>query len=151
MKEYIRDKRSPVPSSEKASRVMSSIRAKNTKPETKLRKALWAIGLRYRMHDRKLPGSPDIILKKYKLVIFVDGEFWHGKDWETRKSKIKSNPAFWIKKIERNIQRDHEVNTQLNLLGYTTMRFWSLEVEKNLGQCMRAILNFVDDYDKVGE
>lgn len=130
---------------------MSSIRAKNTKPETKLRKALWAIGLRYRMHDRKLPGSPDLVLKKYKLVIFVDGEFWHGKDWETRKLKIKSNPAFWIKKIERNIQRDHEVNARLNRLGYTTMRFWSLEVEKHLGQCIRAILNFVDDYDKPGE
>jgi DNA mismatch endonuclease (patch repair protein) len=136
---YIRDKRSPVPSSEIASRTMSSIKAKNTKPEIKLRKALWAIGLRYRLHAKKLPGNPDILLKKYKLAIFVDGEFWHGKDWETRKFKIKSNPEFWINKIERNIQRDRETDAKLSLLGYKIIRFWSLDIEKQLDICINTI------------
>ncbi|MBY0425310.1 MAG: very short patch repair endonuclease, partial [Cytophagales bacterium] len=81
------------------SAIMSTIRAKNTKPEIRLRKALWSQGIRYRKTLKNLPGKPDIVIRKYRLVIFVDGEFWHGYDWENKKATIKSNRGFWIPKI----------------------------------------------------
>ena len=123
------------------SKIMSKIRGKNTKPELALRKALWAAGYRYRIDYKKLIGKPDIVLKKYRTAIFVDGEFWHGYDWEQRKEKIKSNREFWIPKIERNIQRDAEVNEALQGLGYTVFRFWQKEVDKNLDECLDRVLN----------
>lgn len=89
---------------------MSQIRSKETKPEKLLKKALWGAGIRYKTSKKPLPGKPDISLKKYKLVIFVDGAFWQGYDWENRKLAIKSNREFWIAKIERNRQRDQSVN-----------------------------------------
>lgn len=119
---------------------MSKIRGKNTKPELAFRKALWASGYRYRIDYKKLIGKPDILLKKYKTAIFIDGEFWHGYDWQKRKEKIKSNREFWIPKIERNMQRDFEVNTQLKDLGYTVFRFWQKEVDKNLESCLGKVL-----------
>src|ERR1700756_5196002 len=86
--------------------LMSKIKGKNTSPELMLRKVLWNSGLRYRLHNKKLPGNPDISMKKYKIAIFIDGEFWHGYNWEEKKTKIKTNRDFWIPKIERNMQRD---------------------------------------------
>ena len=119
---------------------MGKIRGKNTKPELAFRKALWAAGYRYRIDYKKLIGKPDIALNKYKTVIFIDGEFWHGHNWEERKQKIKTNREFWIPKIERNIQRDHEVNTELKRLGYTVFRFWARDVKKNLDDCLNRVL-----------
>src|SRR5690606_41822951 len=81
---------------------MSRVKVKNSKPEMILRRALWAKNIRSRLHDKRLPGSPDIVIKKYKLAIFVDGEFWHGFEWKKRQTQIKSNRQFWIPKIERN-------------------------------------------------
>ena len=92
---------------------MSRIKSKNSKPEMILRKALWAKNIRFRLHDKSLPGRPDIVIKKYKLAIFVDGEFWHGFDWKTNRERIKSNRLFWIPKIERNMQKDERVNCGL--------------------------------------
>jgi DNA mismatch endonuclease, patch repair protein len=120
---------------------MSKIRGKNTKPEIQFRKALWHAGLRFRINDKKLPGKPDIVNKKLKLVVFIDGEFWHGKDWKYKKSTIKSNRAFWIPKIERNIQRDGDNTAQLQKLGFTVFRFWQEDVERNLGVCLMKVLN----------
>ena len=128
------------------SRTMAKIKGKNTKPEILLRKALWAAGFRYRLHSKDLPGRPDISSKKYKLAIFVDGEFWHGKDWHLKRDSIKSNRAFWIPKIERNRQRDREVNAELEAMGYTVFRFWSIDVKKNLGRCVKEILDYVDGF-----
>ena len=122
------------------SKIMGKIRGKNTKPELAFRKALWAAGYRYRIDYKKLIGKPDIALNKYKTVIFIDGEFWHGHNWEERKQKIKTNREFWIPKIERNIQRDHEVNTELKRLGYTVFRFWERDVKKNLDDCLNRVL-----------
>src|SRR5690606_39580989 len=90
--------------------IMSEVRCKNSKPELLFRKALWAKGVRYRVNNTQLPGKPDISIKKYRLAIFIDGEFWHGYNWDERKNTIKSNCRFWIPKIERNLQRDKEVN-----------------------------------------
>lgn len=123
------------------SKIMSKIRGKDTKPELAFRKALWAAGYRYRIDYKKLIGKPDIVLKKYKTAIFIDGEFWHGFQWEERKKKIKSNREFWIPKIERNIQRDAEVNEKLKELGYSVFRFWQKEVDKNLEGCLDIIIN----------
>jgi len=91
---------------EERSKLMSRIRGTNTKPEIALRNALWALGFRYRLNVKRLPGKPDIVMRKYKLAIFVDGEFWHGNKWKEKKPKIKSNTEYWIKKIEGNITRD---------------------------------------------
>lgn len=124
----------------KRSKIMSKIRGKNTKPELAFRKALWAAGYRYRIDYKKLIGKPDIALKKYKTVIFIDGEFWHGHNWEERKQKIKSNREFWIPKIERNIQRDGEVNQALKAMGYTVFRFWESDIKKNLDSCLQEVL-----------
>ncbi len=121
------------------SKIMGKIRGKNTKPELAFRKALWHAGYRYRIDYKKLIGKPDILLKKYKTAIFIDGEFWHGHNWEERKHKIKSNREFWIPKIERNIQRDDEVNKELKRLGYVVFRFWESEVKKNLDACVQKV------------
>lgn len=127
---------------------MASIKGKNTKPELAFRKALWAAGYRYRIDYKKLIGKPDIVLKKYRTAIFIDGEFWHGHNWETRKQKIKTNRDFWIPKIERNIQRDQEVNTSLRELGYTVFRFWEKQINKNLEECLDEVLQHLSTFDQ---
>jgi DNA mismatch endonuclease, patch repair protein len=114
------------------SKQMGKIRGKNSKPEILLKKELWRHGYRYRTNVKKLPGRPDIVISKFKLAIFVDGEFWHGHQWEEKKEKIKSNRGFWIPKIERNIQRDDEVNEQLDELGWTVIRFWCHKILSDL-------------------
>jgi DNA mismatch endonuclease, patch repair protein len=129
------------------SRIMGKIRGKNTKPELLFRKALWAEGYRYRIDYKKLIGKPDILLKKYKTAIFIDGEFWHGHNWNERKRNIKSNRDFWIPKIERNIQRDAEVNTALEQKGFTVFRFWEKEVHKNLSECLDTVLTHLQEQD----
>lgn len=126
------------------SKIMGKIRGKNTKPELAFRKALWQSGYRYRIDYKKLIGKPDIALKKYKTVIFIDGEYWHGHNWEERKEKIKTNREFWIPKIERNMQRDQEVNQALKEKGYTVFRFWETEVKKNLDDCLEEVLTHLN-------
>ena len=128
----------------KRANIMRKIRGKNTKPELRFRRALWRQGVRYRVGNRQLPGKPDVSIKKYRLAIFIDGEFWHGYNWSKRKKSIKSNRKFWIPKIERNMQRDREVNQQLYEMGYTVFRFWSKEIKNNLEQCIRDVLVYLD-------
>lgn len=123
------------------SQTMSKIRAKETQPEIALRKALYNKGIRYRKNYKKLPGNPDIVLIKHKLAIFIDGSFWHGYKWEEKKPKIKANRDFWIKKIERNMQRDAENNNLLSSLGYTVIRFWDHDVKKKTDDCIQIILD----------
>jgi DNA mismatch endonuclease (patch repair protein) len=122
---------------------MSKIRGKNTKPELLFKKALWHAGIRHRCNRRRLPGKPDITLIKYKVVVFIDGSFWHGHDWDTRQTSIKSNRDFWIPKIERNIQRDREINQFYLSRGWTSIRFWDFEVQKELGVCVKKVMDAV--------
>ncbi|MFS4455247.1 very short patch repair endonuclease [Maribacter sp. 2304DJ31-5] len=129
------------------SKIMGKIRGKNTKPELAFRKALYAKGYRYRIDYKKLIGKPDIALKKYKTLIFIDGEYWHGHNWQERKPKIKTNREFWIAKIERNIQRDQEVNTELQLLGYKVFRFWESEVKKELERCIKEVISHLESVE----
>jgi len=123
---------------------MSRIKSKNTKAEIILRKALWAKNLRFRLHDKTLPGKPDIVFKKHKLVIFVDGEFWHGFDWEKNKNRLKNNQAYWVPKIERNVQKDRAHKELLRVKGYTVFRFWSKDIKKNLPEIVNQITLYIE-------
>jgi DNA mismatch endonuclease (patch repair protein) len=121
------------------SKTMSAIRSTNTKDEIRLAKALWHLGYRYRKNNKTVFGAPDITFKKWKIALFVDSEFFHGKDWETQKDRVKTNTEFWQKKIERNRQRDMEVNNTLKAQGWSVLRFWSSEIEKKLEECVAKI------------
>ena len=131
---------------------MQHIRGKDTTIEVILRKALWARGYRYRKNYKRIPGSPDIVLTKYKIAIFCDGEFFHGKDWEVLKPRLEksNNSEFWIKKISRNLERDDEINKKLLSMGWTVIRFWGNEIKKNTDECIRGIEETIFDI-KLGE
>ncbi|MCD7714944.1 MAG: very short patch repair endonuclease [Lachnospiraceae bacterium] len=128
-------------SQEDISKNMSKIHSKDTSIELLLRKALWHKGYRYRKNYKALPGSPDIVLTKYKIAIFCDSEFFHGKDWEILKLRLEKgkNPNYWIKKIERNRSRDWENDKKLLYLGYTVIHFWGSDINKHLDECLTAI------------
>jgi len=120
---------------------MQNIRSKNTSIEVILRKALWQKGYRYRKNYKGLPGNPDIVLTKYKIAIFCDGEFFHGKDWEVLKPRLEksNNSEFWINKISRNQERDDEVNKRLVFEGWTVIRFWGDDIKKRLDECVKVV------------
>lgn len=120
---------------------MQNIRAKDTKIEILLRKALWHKGYRYRKNCKEIPGKPDIVLTKYKISIFCDSEFFHGKDWEVLKPRLEksNNSEFWIEKITRNRERDDEINKKLLALGWTVIRFWGNDIKKHTEDCICVI------------
>lgn len=126
---------------EQTHKIMSSVHSKNTNIEVRLCKALWHKGYRYRKNVSKLPGKPDIVFTKYKLAIFCDAEFWHGKDWELQKPKLErgKNSDYWVKKIEKNRQRDFEVNQALCAMGWTVLRFWGKEILSQTDECIKVI------------
>ncbi len=132
---------------------MSRIKSKNTSIEVSLRKALWHSGIRYRKNYPKLPGSPDIAVLKYRIAIFCDGEFWHGKDWNMKKPTIQGNREYWLTKIERNMERDDEVNRRLQSIGWTVLRFWGNDIKKSVSACIDdvedAIIQFkIESHDE---
>jgi DNA mismatch endonuclease, patch repair protein len=129
---------------EQRSNIMGKIKSKDTKPEIKFRKALWKLGIRFRKNYKNIPGCPDIVITKFKIVIFIDGEFWHGFKWEEKKLKIKSNKEFWIPKIERNMQRDLQNKRMLIEDGWIVFRFWENEIKKNLNGCIFKITNQIE-------
>jgi len=134
--------------SEQRRKNMQAVRASGSKIETALAKALFAQGLRYRKNDRTVFGKPDLTFKKFKLAIFVDSEFWHGKDWETKKFDHKSNQEFWLTKIERNIERDKEVNEKLIEEGWKVLRFWGKDITKNLDKCINKIQKTINETER---
>ena len=123
------------------SKNMSKIRSQDTSIELQLRKALWHKGYRYRKNYKSLPGSPDIVLTKYKIASFCDSEFFHGKDWEVLKVRLEKgkNPDYWIKKIERNRNRDWENDKKLLFLGYTVIHFWGQDILKRTEECLQVV------------
>nr|WP_296267749.1 very short patch repair endonuclease [uncultured Merdimonas sp.] len=126
---------------------MKNIHSKDTKIEIKLRKALWKKGYRYRKNYSKLPGKPDIALTKYKIAVFCDSEFFHGKDWEVLKPRILKgvNSDYWLNKISRNMERDQEVNQKLLFLGWTVIRFWGKDINKNVDECVKVIEETIEE------
>ena len=124
-------------------RRMSKVKLKGGKAETLLAKVLWHHGYRYRKNDKKLPGSPDIAILKHRIAVFVDGEFWHGKDWELRKNGLKRNREYWIEKIEENMARDLRNDQLLLQAGWLPIHFWEKEVHKSLDGCVAQIDDIV--------
>ena len=118
---------------------MQAVKSKDSKIECLLRQELWNRGLRYRKNVNSVFGHPDIAFIGKKVAVFCDSEFWHGYDWEKRKNDIKSNKEFWISKIERNMARDEEVNDYLTSHGWTVLRFWGKQIQKDAAGCADLI------------
>lgn len=125
-------------------KIMSAVKGKDTRPELSLRKALWHEGLRYRVNYKKLPGKPDIVFTKWRVVVFCDGDFWHGHNWAIRgmnnlQEELSGYSQYWRDKILRNIERDEENNKALNALGWTVIRLWESEIKNDLDGCVKAV------------
>lgn len=120
---------------------MQHIKSSDTEIEVLLRKALWEKGYHYRKNYKNLPGKPDIALTKYKIAIFCDGEFFHGKDWEVLRPRLEksNNSEYWISKISKNRKRDDEVNKKLLFMGWTVIRFWGNDIKNNTDECIKVI------------
>lgn len=125
----------------KSHKNMSKIKGSDTKIEIALRKALWKKGYHYRKNYKALPGTPDIVLTKYKVAIFCDSEFFHGKDWDILKPRLEKgkNPDYWVKKIQRNMQRDIEKDQALKYLGWTVIHFWGKDILRSPEECVHVI------------
>lgn len=108
---------------------MAAVKSKNTRPEMLVRRFLFAKGLRYRVNNPRLPGSPDIVLKKYRTVIFIDGCFWHGHEGCKHYRLPRTNSDYWRRKIVMNIARDYVNNVDLKLAGWRVMRIWECEID----------------------
>lgn len=123
------------PSSGKASRIASRIKASNTKAEALLRSTLWRKGFRFRKNVRDLPGKPDIVFTRSRLAVFCDGDFWHGRDWAVRLDKLQkgSNSAYWVAKIQANIDRDRRRDEELRQIGWRVIRLWETDILSDPG------------------
>ena len=129
------------------SMAMGHIRSKDTNCELLLRHALWHDGYRYRKNYKKLPGSPDICITKYKIAIFCDSDYFHGRDWDSKlKKKVKkgNNNQYWTMKIQENIDRDNKVDAQLRGMGWTVIHFWSSEIIKNVDMCVDEVNDMIE-------
>jgi len=118
---------------------MQAIRSNDTSIELMLRKELWRRGIRYRKNCKIIAGSPDLVFIGKKVAVFCDSDFWHGRNWEEKKTGIKSNRDYWIPKIERNIQRDADVNLKLVSDGWIVLRFWESEIRSSVSECADGI------------
>jgi DNA mismatch endonuclease (patch repair protein) len=120
--------------------MMSKIRGRDNRTERAFRRLLWALGCRYRLQVKNLPGRPDLVFRAARLAVFVDGDFWHGRNWAQRQSAIQTNRGFWIPKIERNRQRDREVDRALEAQGWQVLRFWESEIREHPMAAARTVL-----------
>lgn len=123
---------------------MAKIKSTNTTAELVLRLALWHKGIRYRKNWRKLPGTPDIAITKYKIAVFVDGDFWHARGHkQSPGEQIGTRKEYWTKKLSRNVERDKEVNDQLTQAGWLVLRFWESDIKKNIDGVIAEIMKYL--------
>lgn len=129
---------------------MKQVRSRDTSPEKVLRKALWAQGLRYRLHAKRLPGNPDIVFPSARVAVFVDGDFWHGNQWRLRglssleeQFRDSPNASYWVPKITRNIKRDVDANHRLRDMGWAVVRCWESEIKSDLQSCVQRVVGDV--------
>jgi len=123
---------------------MAKIKSTNTKAERVLRLALWHKGIRYRKNWRKLPGTPDIAITKYKIAVFVDGDFWHARGHKQAPGEqVSTNKDFWKKKLARNVERDKEVNDQLTQDGWLVLRFWESDIKRDVEAAVAEIKGYL--------
>ena len=125
-------------------KIMSAIKSKDTEPELLLRKALWKDGFRYRVNDRKLPGKPDIVFSRAKIVVFCDGDFWHGHNWAIRdlssfEEELASYSEFWRQKIIGNVERDRKNTSLLEEAGWLVIRLWESDIRTKTDECIAKI------------
>ena len=125
----------------KRSKIMKSIKGSDTGIEVRLRKALWHKGIRYRKNFKVFDCHPDIVITKYKIAVFCDGNFWHGK--ELQKRPIKHNSSYWNEKIRRNVERDLENTIELRDNGWIVLRFWEDDIQNNLPNCIDDVLRYI--------
>jgi len=121
---------------EQRRRAMQRVKLKDGPLEVAVRSALWKRGYRFRKHLKGLPGSPDVVFTRLKVAIFIDGDFWHGYDFEKWRDKLT---PFWRNKIEANITRDERNFHSLRGMGWTVIRLWGHEIEEDLGSCLSRI------------
>lgn len=131
------------------SKRMSHVKTKRNSAEVMIAKSLWHRGYRYRLNYKALLGSPDIALTKYRIAIFIDGEFWHGKDFEQRKTKLKNNKDYWIEKIKENIDRDLRNDKLLRQMDWYPIHFWSNDVIKYCNQCIDEIIYTIENRENM--
>ena len=143
-------------SKEQRRKSMQNIKSKDTSIEVSLRKALWKKGYHYRKNYSQLPGKPDIVFVKLKIVVFCDSEFFHGKDWDVLKVRLEkgNNSEYWTKKILRNKERDDQINKKLFFMGWTVIRFWGEDILKKTDECVKVIENClfetkISNYDMI--
>lgn len=122
---------------------MKAIRGRDTKPELAFRHLMWRRGFRYVLNRRSLPGSPDLTFVKYKAVVFIDGDFWHGYKWPNRKARLSRNRDYWIPKIERNMARDDRVSRELRNDGWLVLRFWEHNLQRRLDECVELTVRLL--------
>ena len=127
------------------SKRMAHVHLREGESEKAFAKALWKQGFRYRKNYKKLPGSPDIAILKYHIAVFIDGEFWHGKDWNQKKNQLISNKSYWIEKIEENIARDQRNDLLLTDMGWKPIHFWEKEVKKSLPSCVERVISVISN------
>ncbi len=133
----------------KRSKIMKSIKGSDTGIEVRLRKALWHKGVRYRKNFKVFDCHPDIVITKYKIAVFCDGNFWHGK--ELQKRPIKHNSSYWNEKIRRNVERDLENTIELRDNGWIVLRFWEDDIQNNLPNCIDDVLRYISIRKSLGQ
>lgn len=131
------------------SKIMKSIKGSDTGIEVRLRKALWHKGVRYRKNFKVFDCHPDIVITKYKIAVFCDGNFWHGK--ELQKRPIKHNSSYWNEKIRRNVERDLENTIELRDNGWIVLRFWEDDIQNNLPNCVDDVLRYISIRKSFGQ
>lgn len=117
---------------------LAAVRSRDTKPEWLLRRALWRRGLRYRLQRADLPGRPDVVFPRQRVAVFVDGDFWHGRNWETLQPRLSSEA--WVRKIQRTIERDAMQGAALAEAGWTVLRFWETDLKRDIGAAVDRVL-----------
>ncbi len=117
----------------------------DTRCEVMLRRALWAAGCRYRKNVQELPGRPDMVFPRARIAVFCDGDFWHGRDWESRRQKLSrgTNSEYWLAKIQRNMERDRQNDRRLQEMGWTVLRFWESQIQSDVAAIARIVLNLL--------
>lgn len=134
--------------------MMAAVKSKNTSPELLFRRAIREKGIKYSVYSSKLPGKPDIVLKKQKTLVFVDGDFWHGRQWKDRGYKsladqfsTLANKKYWVEKIQRNMARDQKVNRDCKKLGWRVVRFWECDINRKMEKCISKLMRKISVYE----
>ena len=140
-----------MPTQVDSSERMRRVRSTDTTPELLFRKALWKRGLRYAICKTELPGKPDVVLPSRRVAIFIDGDLWHGGQWQRRgkvaledQFRVALSKDYWLEKIRGNMERDFRSTNTLLLAGWTVLRFWESEIQKNLDQCVETTLRVIE-------